>query len=390
MDMTSIPVISNQKDGVMKYPSNLDQAYIKQHNIQRVLSVLEHFQPLSRTDLAHITAMSPTSVTRIVGALLSLGLVDETSVSSAGGRGRRAVNLKTRPDGIYTLGFHIDTRMLRMCLLNFDNHACFTSSAALAQTSPEELARCARELSEHIPPSLLPDPSKLRAVGVSVSGRVEPSKGVVVRSEALNWTDVRLSRVFERAFDLPVRIENDVKSCLTWERVHRALADEQDVAYLYIGRAGIGFANTSNGAIVRGRSSSAGEIECLQLSPGNGLDLHLMEKHLVARARNASPEVDSLKDILVAYRMKLSWAQILMNDFSDTLGMLLRTIRALLDPHLIILGGDMPEALSQLPELLSRESFTLGEHFEDSCALGAAVVAMREAVHTLIGSTLGD
>ena len=40
MDITSIPVISNRKDGVMKYPSNLDQVYIKQHNIQRVLSVL--------------------------------------------------------------------------------------------------------------------------------------------------------------------------------------------------------------------------------------------------------------------------------------------------------------------------------------------------------------
>ena len=376
----------------MRFPSNLDQAYIKQHNIQSVLSVLEHFQPLSRTDLARITEMSPTSVTRIVGALLSLGLVDEASVSATAGRGRRAVNLTTRPDGIYTLGFHIDTYKMRMCLLNFDNRACFTSNAPLPEgtATPEELARAARALYGQIPPSLLPDAARLKAVGIGVSGRVEPSRGTVVRSEALNWTDVNLSGAFERAFGLPARIENDVKSCLTWERVYRALPDELDVAYLYIGRAGIGFANTSNSAIVRGKSSGAGEIENLQLTPGDGLDRHLMEKSMVSRAQKVDATVRTLQDILTAYNMELPWARLLLKDFSDSLGMLVRLIQGLLDPHLIILGGDVPETLMQTPELLPVDSFTLGEHFEDSCALGAAVIAMREAVHTLIGSALGE
>ena len=170
----------------------------------------------------------------------------------------------------------------------------------------------------------------------------------------------------------------------------RALPDDQDVAYLYIGRAGIGFASTSNGAIVRGMSSSAGEIERLHLLSDDRLDKHLMEESLVARARAVCPDVHCLGDILAAYRLEISWAQILMHDFAEFLSLLLRLVRGLLDPHLVILGGDVPEALAGMPELLPSEPFIPGEHFEDSCALGAAVVAMRESVQQLIGSVIGD
>ena len=376
----------------MQINSNLDQSYIKQHNIQRVLSILELCQPLTRTEIARITEMSPTSITRIIGALLSLGLVDEVSTSSVAGRGRRAVNLHTRADGIYTLGFHVDLHTLRMCVLNFDNTSCYTSTAALPDgpSTPDGLARAAKALAERIPDGVMADPARLRAVGVSVSGRVEPVQGVVARSEALNWTDVPLGRAFENVFHMPVRIENDVKACLTWERVLRALPDDQDVAYLYIGRAGIGFASTSNGAVVRGMNSSAGEIERLLLLSEDRLDKHLMEESLVTRARAVCPGVRCLGDILSAYRMEISWAQVLMHDFTEFLALLLRLVRGLLDPHLVILGGDVPEALAAMPELLPSEPFIPGEHFEDSCALGAAVVAMRESVQQLIGSVIGD
>ena len=236
--------------------------------------------------------------------------------------------------------------------------------------------------------ALLPDAARLKAVGIGVSGRVEPSRGTVVRSEALNWTDVNLSGAFERAFGLPARIENDVKSCLTWERVYRALPDELDVAYLYIGRAGIGFANTSNSAIVRGKSSGAGEIENLQLLPGDGLDRHLMEKSMVSRAQKVDATVRTLQDILTAYNMELPWARLLLKDFSDSLGMLVRLIQGLLDPHLIILGGDVPEAFAGVPGLLPGDRYCIGERFEESCAYGAAIIAMREAVHRMISDML--
>ncbi len=99
----------------------LDQAYIKRHNIESLLSMLERCQPVSRTKLAQLTEMSSASVTRFIGALTALGLVNETAASDAAGRGRRAVNLRTAPDGMFTLGCHFDTHSLRLCLMDFSN-----------------------------------------------------------------------------------------------------------------------------------------------------------------------------------------------------------------------------------------------------------------------------
>ena len=72
----------------------IGQTFIRQYNIQRVLSALELCQPLTRADIARMTDMSLASVTRIIGALNSLGLVEETGVGDSVGRGRRALGLR--------------------------------------------------------------------------------------------------------------------------------------------------------------------------------------------------------------------------------------------------------------------------------------------------------
>ena len=68
--------------------------------------------------------------------------------------------------------------------------------------------------------------------------------------------------------------------------------------------------------------------------------------------------------------------------------MLLQVIETMLDPHLIILGGDVPVAFAGVPGLLPGDRYCIGERFEESCAYGAAIIAMREAVHRMISDML--
>ena len=373
----------------MKAKQALDQNYIKRHNIERLLSALEHFQPVSRTQLAQLTEMSSASVTRIVGALTALGLVREVSLMEGAGRGRKAVNLHTTPDGLYTLGCHIDPRSLRMCLLDFSNESRASCELPLtgADLDPQRLAALARDqLTTLLPRAASP----IRCAGVSLSGRVDGGTGRVVRSVAFDWTDVDLAAPLSAALGMPVHIENDVKACLTWESMRRGLIDGgRDAAYLYLGRAGIGFANTVGGRLVRGLSNSAGEIEDVSLALNERLSEHLMEVSMVRRAQNIAPSVQSIGDIVAARRMGLPWARLLMDDFVSHLNIVLGLIRALLDPHCIILGGDIPDALRDFPELLPQGDYAFGERYEDSCALGAAVIAMQIALRQLIERAMG-
>ena len=184
-------------------------------------------------------------------------------------------------------------------------------------------------------------------------------------------------------------VENDVKACLTWERDSRGPAPEvQDTAYLYLGRTGIGFANTVGGRLVRGQSNSAGEIEDISLGLNERLGGHLMEESLVASARRVAPSVQNMGDIIAAHKMGLPWACMLMDDFFSHLNIVLQLIRAVLDPHRIILGGDIPDALRENQLLPPTAEYELGARFEESCALGAAAIARQRALHTLIEGTL--
>ena len=361
----------------------IDQAFIKRHNIERLLFALERCQPVTRTDLARITEMSSASVTRIVGALSARGLVREVSLTGTAGRGRTAINLRTVPDGMFTLGCHVDPGGLRLCLLDFSHtvRASVEAPAPPGDLTPDRLAALAREQLLRLP---VPFPARVRCAGVSLSGRVDVA-GRVVESRVFGWTDADLIAPLSRALSMPVIIENDVKACLTWECACRGLRQEgRDAAYLYLGRTGIGFANTVGGTLVRGQSNAAGEIEDISLGLNERLSEHLMAESLVARARRIAPSVSSMADILEASRMGLPWARVLMDDFFSHLDLVLQLIRAVLDPHCVILGGDIPDALRASGLLPPEDAYVLGARFEDSCALGAANIAMEHALHALI------
>ena len=150
-----------------------DQSYIKQKNIESILRVLETCQPISRAEISRLTDMSPASITRIVNALLSLGLVSEGSVALSAGRGRKAINLRIRPDGMHTLGVCMESGRVRLGVMDFAGNlvACRETQLPAPPASPEEAANVARTLFASLgPASQWPS---LAAVGVSVPGTVD-------------------------------------------------------------------------------------------------------------------------------------------------------------------------------------------------------------------------
>lgn len=368
----------------MKQQRTLDQAFIKRHNIERLLSALERCQPVSRTELARLTEMSSASVTRFVSALSALGLVKEVSVTDSAGRGRKAVNLCIAPDGMYSLGCHIDPRSLRVCLMDFSRQTRAVAEVILPpeDREPRRLAQLIKAQAARLMPE---HPERLRSCGISVSGRMDADHGIVGASKAFGWSNLDLATPLSEGLEMPVHVENDVRACLTWETTRLGLRDAmKDAAYLYLGRAGIGFACMVRGEVVHGLNNAAGEIEDVYLNMNETLYEHLMEISMVERARRFSPSVNSIGDILKANRMGLTWARLLVDDFVNHLSIVLQLVRAILDPHCIILGGDMTDALRIVPGLLPDGDYTFGERFEDACAQGAATIALQDALHQRI------
>ncbi|MDA6790917.1 hypothetical protein OSL42_26465, partial [Escherichia coli] len=72
----------------------------------------------SRIDIAKMTGMSPTSITRIVTELQLQGYLRETE-AVASGVGRKATLLEVRGDVLYTVGIEIDKSLLKVGIVNY-------------------------------------------------------------------------------------------------------------------------------------------------------------------------------------------------------------------------------------------------------------------------------
>ena len=371
-----------------------DQSYIKQYNIQTVLAMLKKWQPVSRTDIARLTGMSPTSITRIVTALLNKGLIYETSGEQRSGRGRKATNLRINDDGLYSIGIHLEKSVIRLCVNDFADHTLYRGEMLVdGECTPERMAQEARTLYDRMPKNVVGDPDRVGAVGVCVSGAVDPWQGIVTRSGQMGWKQEDVGSAFSKAFGMPACVENDVKACLIGEKVRMEIPDETDTAYLLVG-AGIGTAITSGGALVRGERNEAGEIACIPLGLEQDgqidyLRSHMVESHIVRRAQQFDASVHSVDAVLWAQQKGQAWADELIRDFRCHLRMVLATINCLCNPARIILGGTMFQKISpQLTDILADEHICMGGHYEEACMTGAALIAMRSAVIEMIGQSI--
>ncbi len=369
-----------------------NQSYVKHYNIQAVLRVLEEHQPVSRTEIVRLTQMSPTSITRIINALINLGLIYETDAVPSSNRGRKAINLCIKPDGMYTFGVFLTYDSICACLMDYGNHVLHTDRLELERRpySPEELAALSHGLFDAIPRELARDWKYVCGLGVSCAGIVDPEAGRVVRSDQMLWDDQDLRGAFQRKFGLPVWIENDVKACLTGEKARRGLADSVDTAYLMVG-TGVGVAATVSGRVMRGDKCRAGEIERVPLvsdaPEATSLHQHIIEASLLERAARFDPTVTSISALV--FNMEKPWAREILDDFKRYLVFIIRMIDGVCDPRYIILGGTLIPALAPLlRDALPAEQVIIGEDYEQACVTGAAIVAMRGAIHALINEQI--
>lgn len=369
-----------------------DQSYVKHYNIQAVLHVLEEHQPISRTEMVRLTEMSPTSITRIINALINLGLIYETDSVPKTSRGRKAINLCVKRDGIYTMGIFITYDYIRLCLMDYGNYVLYADVMKLERRpyTVRELAVLCRQMYDCVPRYLVRDWKCVCALGVSCAGIVDPEAGVVVKSDQMGWENVDLVSAFRDEIGLPVWLENDVKSCLTGEKARRGLGDNVDTAYLMLG-TGVGVAATVSGRMMRGVDSRAGEIERVPIVPGvpgeTTLHQHLIEAALIERAARFDPAIDSVTAIIS--NIDKPWARDIVEDFKHYLSFIIQMIDGVCNPHSIILGGTLiPPLKPYIKSALPEGRVIIGDDYEEACVTGAAIVAMRGAISALINEQI--
>ncbi|MDR6868830.1 putative NBD/HSP70 family sugar kinase [Microbacterium resistens] len=301
----------------------------------RVVGAL-HEERKSRSDLVEQFGVSPSLITRIVRGLIDDGVVRETGAQTqAIGRPPVRLEVARHHGALLAVSCTAEGVVAR----SVDLHGTPIGegrSAASAPVRPEDIVRTIEELARRTP--------RLLSIGVSVPGVVDATTGEVSAAPDLGWADpVPLRALLRERFGVVVTIDNDVNLMMAAER--RTLDDRarRNAVYLYLGARGIGAGVIAGGRLIEGDHGAAGEIGLIPVGPADRADFEdttsitAIAERLAAGGHTVSHPVVPVLLALADAGDPL--AQEVRRDVLAAFSHVIAVVAALLDPHVVLLGG---------------------------------------------------
>jgi len=342
-------------------------------NRQRLLEAVRRSGPISRADLAKATRLSPPTVSALVEDLLhEVGLMQEVGVGTSKG-GRPPILLQFNGEFGYLAGVDVGARVLRVALADLQGQILARHQVPTDPAGGEAIVNQICEVVDEVFARTGRDRRKLYAVGVGAPGMTNVQTGRVICAVNLpGWVDLPLRTMLDARLQVPVRVDNDANMAALGERWQGSARRVNDFVFLALG-AGVGAGVVIAGRLHRGHHWYAGEISHMNLDfrqwQSDFGARGYLETH-VGAAAVGDAHADAV-DQLAVY-----------------LGTAVANIVAVLDPALIVIGGDHGHGRELLIEPLRRvvsrivpnlpaiEMSALGD---DAQLVGAVYSAMETA-----------
>jgi glucokinase len=213
--------------------------------------------------------------------------------------GRPPTALQLNPDGGQFIGVDFEARNIMVTSVDFSDHPLKHARRDILET--DSVADIIGKIEEAIIEVLPNDAGQLLAIGVGVPGFVDPVRGLALHYKYIKqWENVPLIEPLARRFNVPVYLENNVRSMALaelWFGQGRGVTD-----WLCLGiRSGIGAGIVAGGQLLRGAGYRAGEAgrwrQTLPALPGAHF---FTDGNLPAGTRLELQEIASVRAILAA------------------------------------------------------------------------------------------
>jgi glucokinase len=212
---------------------------------------------------------------------------------------------------------------------------------------------------------------KAAGIGVTSPGPLDPRTGVVINPPNLPcWRDFPLASEVRRAYNLPVKVDNDANAAGLAEALWGAGRGFHCVFYATVG-TGIGTGITFDHRIWHGRTGAAaegghltidyhgarcgcGKHGCIEaLAAGPAIALRARSKilpgadgGLMLRLANSDPAAITGEIVGEAWRAGDPMATEVLRETADLLAIWLGNVVDLLEPDVMVIGGGVGELLS--------------------------------------------
>lgn len=372
---------------------------IRSINRSILLNVIKTEGEVSRVALAHMTGLSPATVTTITGQLIQEGLVFEKATGDSTG-GRPPIMLALNPRGGFVIGIKLMEGMAVGAITDLNASILAKDAIDLPDTQVNTSVETLVTLVNRLVQQGGIKKKQLMGVGIGLAGVVDFAQGIVKQNPIFGWKNVNLRELLETRMRVPVYIDNDVNTLTLGEKWLEPGKPEDDFIVITLGR-GIGMGIVINGQIYRGKGGGAGELGHIMVDP-NGplcncgrrgcLETLLSDRALVAEAQQkVSADVRDLDSLIARMKAGDQNAALIFTRAGKLLGHQIANLVNLFDPKLIIISGEgirMGDVFFSavrstfnegvMPGLAEDTEIRVNSWGDDIWALGAASLVIAE------------
>jgi predicted NBD/HSP70 family sugar kinase len=318
---------------------------LRQSNLSNLLKLVYRNQTISRADLTTMTGLNRSTISDLVGELVSLKLVTEKESAQVGRVGRPSSNV-TIAENIFAITVVPRSHSTLVAAVSMSGRvAARVRIATVIQPSPEEVLDAVEEGLAQIRKQLKKS-DRIVGVSVAISGQVDVRNNSIRICSFLKWNEVPFGSLLSERLGLPVQIDNDGSIACLAESTFGSGRGFSDIIYLFGGTGGIGGGLVIDDKLVRGYRGYAGELGHIRITDSKSVDSlgltgtleALVNRDQLSEALGLDdPEDEELADAILAATSPR--ARRIIEKKIDVLAVALANLVNIFNPQVILLSG---------------------------------------------------
>jgi predicted NBD/HSP70 family sugar kinase len=375
---------------------------LRERNRLRVIDALRRTGPASRADITRAAGLSRATVSGLVAELLDSGVLVERRDGATPRAGRPPLLLALDPHAGAALGVDFGHRHLRVAVadLNADVLAERRVDLDVDHDAAAHALDTATALVDDLLTAAHVRRDALLGCGMGLPGPIDRPTGTVGSSVIMpGWAGRRGAAELADRLSLPVAVDNDANLGALAEMTYGAARGAHDLIYVKVA-SGIGAGLVIGGRLHHGSRGLAGELGHVHVDPAGPvcrcgkrgcLETVASGSALLALLRESHGEDLTLDDIVALVRAGEVGPSRVVQDAGRAIGRALSDACNLLNPELVVVGGDLARAgeplLEGIRESLSR--YALPEA-ADAARVTAGVLGDRAEVLGALALVIAD
>ncbi len=330
-------------------------------NRLRILEALLRYPARSRGELGRALGLSRATVTAVLSELERAGMVEQQADGSADERrviGRPPLQVSLAPDAAFAVGLDFGHRDVRAAVCDLGGRILAErSEPSPVDQHPFASFDLAKRLTAEVLAEAGVDIARVIGVGAGLAAPVDAATATVHADGILpGWAGIAPAQELEARLGMPVRVENGANAGALGEHLFGAGRGVGDMLYLRIS-SGVGLGLIIGDRLYGGVSGVAGEIghttveeDGLICRCGNrGCLETLVSPVAIARLlEHSRGEPVSPAQLIELVNAGDRGAQRAVADAGRTIGRTLAATINLLNPSVVVIGGELADTGSVL------------------------------------------